>query len=51
LDNLCRLGISYLYVGDLGQNFDDSQLSAQPAWYKALLSMPEVKVYQVVGCK
>ncbi len=51
LDNLCQTGISHLYVGDLGQNFDDSQLSAKPTWYKALLSMPEVRVYEVVGCK
>jgi len=51
LDNLCQSGISDLYVGDLGQNFDVSQLSAKPTWYKALLSMPEVKVYQVIGCK
>ncbi len=51
LDNLCQQGISHLYVGGLGQNFNDSQLNNQPAWYKMLLSMPEVKVYQVVGCK
>ena len=51
LDSLCQSGISHLYVGELGQNFDDSQLSAQLAWYKALLSMPDVRVYAVVGCK
>ena len=51
LDNLCQLGISHLYVGELGQNFDNSQLGAHPTWYKALLSMPEVRVYEVVGCK
>lgn len=50
LDNLCQLGISYIYVGELGQTFDDSQLSAQPAWYKVVLSTPKVKIYQVVGC-
>jgi len=51
LDNLCQQRITHLYVGGLGQTFDDSQLSAQPAWYKALLSMPQVRVYQVIGCK
>lgn len=50
LENLCQQGISHLYVGELGQNFNDSQLSAQPTWYKALLAMPKVRVYQVVGC-
>ncbi|MEP6894368.1 MAG: hypothetical protein ABI986_02050 [Chloroflexota bacterium] len=51
LDNLCQKKITHLYVGELGQTFDDSQLSAQPAWYKVLLSMPQVRVYQVIGCK
>jgi hypothetical protein len=50
LDSLCQQGISHLYVGELGQSFNDSQLSAKPSWYKALLSMPKVRVYQVVGC-
>jgi len=50
LDELCQMGISHLYVGEIGQTFDNSRLSAQPAWYKILLSMPEVKVYQVLGC-
>jgi hypothetical protein len=51
LDDLCQKSISHLYVGALGQVFDDSQLNAQPGWYKLLLSMPKVKVYQVVGCR
>jgi hypothetical protein len=51
LDSLCQKSISHLYVGALGQVFDDSQLNAQPGWYKLLLSMPKVKVYQVVDCK
>jgi len=51
MDGLCQQGISHLYVGGLGQTFDDSQLSSQPAWYKLLLSMPKVRVYQVIGCK
>lgn len=51
LDYVCQQGISHLYVGELGQNFNDAQLSVQPAWYKMLLSMPRVKVYEVVGCR
>lgn len=50
LESLCQQGISHLYVGQLGQTFHDAQLSTQPTWYKALLSMPKVRVYQVVGC-
>jgi len=49
LDELCQMRISHIYIGETGQTFYDS-LHAQPAWYKILLSMPEVKVYQVLGC-
>jgi len=51
LELLCQRNISQLYVGELGQTFNDAQLSAQPTWYKMLLYMPKVRVYQVVGCK
>ena len=50
LDTLCQMSISHLYVGELGQTFNNLQLNAQPAWYKVLLSMPKVQVYEVVGC-
>jgi len=51
LDSLCQQNISHLYIGSLGQTFDDTQLSAQTSWYKLLLSMPKVRVYQIIGCK
>ena len=51
LANLCRMKLNYLYIGELGQNFNEAQISAQTAWYKVILSMPKVKVYEVVGCK
>ncbi|PWB69497.1 MAG: hypothetical protein C3F07_19870 [Anaerolineales bacterium] len=51
LDSLCRSDIRYLYVGETGQRFDDSQLNANPAWYKPLLFMPGTKVYEVIGCE
>jgi hypothetical protein len=50
LDILCNKEINYIYVGEIGQTFNDTQIRAQPAWYKALLSMPKAGVYQVVGC-
>ena len=50
LNGLCQTGINYLYVGEMGQNFNDAQLSAHPDWYRILLAMPQVQVYQVVGC-
>jgi hypothetical protein len=48
---LCQQNISHLYVGEMGQTFNDGQLSSQPTWYKTLLYMPRARVYQVVGCK
>ena len=50
LNTLCDMNADYLYIGEIGQTFDDSQLSIHPEWYKALLSMPKAKVYQVIGC-
>lgn len=48
---LCQERIGYLYVGELGQTFDEAKLSSHPEWYESLLSMPKVKVYQVIGCE
>ena len=51
LNTLCQMHVSYLYIGERGQTFNDSKLKDHPGWYKMLLSMPRVRVYQVVGCK
>ena len=50
-DSLCKMGITHIYLGEIGSTFDDTKISPYPNWYKALLSMPKVKVYQVVGCQ
>jgi hypothetical protein len=50
LDILCEMKASHLYIGEIGQTFDDSQISIHPEWYKILLSMPKTRVYQLVGC-
>jgi hypothetical protein len=47
---LCQLGITHVYVGGPGQNFNDSQLSAHPEWYQVLLSISDVKLYEVIAC-
>jgi hypothetical protein len=49
-DALCRLETGYLYVGEAGASFNNGPLAASPERYRILLSMPEVKVYQVTGC-
>lgn len=50
-DEICKMGINFIYLGETGLTFDDSQIIHHPDWYKILLSMPKVKVYQVIGCK
>jgi len=50
LDDLCKMNIHYIYVGEKGQAFDASKLIAHPDWYKPLLSMPKAGVYQIIGC-
>ncbi len=50
LDILCKMNITYIYVGETGQPFDDAQIQMHTAWYKALLSIQKAGIYQVVGC-
>jgi hypothetical protein len=51
LETLCNMQANYIYVGETGLTFDDAKIAPHPDWYMALLSMPKVKVYQVIGCK
>jgi len=50
LNMLCQFSVSHLYVGELGNTFNEAQLDGHPEWYRSLSAMPKVKVYQVVGC-
>jgi hypothetical protein len=50
-DTLCQIKANYIYVGETGLTFDNTTITPQPERYKLLLSMPKVKVYQVIGCK
>ena len=50
LDSLCTMGATHIYVGETGLTFDDTKITPHPEWYRILLSMPKVKVYQVIGC-
>jgi hypothetical protein len=51
LEALCKSGVTHIYVGEQGLTFDDSTIAPYMDWYKALLSMPKVKIYEVIGCK
>ena len=49
-DSLCAMQAGYIYIGDTGLRFNHDQIIVHPDWYKILLSMPNVKVYQLIGC-
>jgi hypothetical protein len=51
VDILCEMDVDYIYVGEMGANFDRRQIEPYPETYKTLLSMPEARVYQVMGCR
>ena len=50
-DSLCKIGATHIYVGETGLTFDDTKITPHPEWYQILLSMPKVKVYQIIGCQ
>lgn len=50
-ESLCQNRISHLYVGALGQSFDSTGLGSHPEWYRAVLSISGVRLYEVVGCR
>jgi hypothetical protein len=50
LDMLCQNGVSHLFVGEVGQTFDNAKLNSRPEWYRPLLAMPVTRVYEVIGC-
>ena len=49
-DTVCRRGVDYIYVGEIGAVFNNGLISTQPDRYKIMLSMPKTKIYQVSGC-
>lgn len=49
--SLCKLGIDYIYVGGVGLGFHAPRLREHPDWYKPVLSLSRVEVYQVIGCR
>jgi hypothetical protein len=50
IKEMCDLGIDYIYVGNLAGSFNESLLTAKPDWYQVVFHLPEVKIYQVIGC-
>lgn len=50
LEQLCQEQIEYVYVGGTEQSFDAMQLQAEPGWYDAILSLPDVQLFELTGC-
>jgi hypothetical protein len=50
-DTICQLQADYIYVGEKGTRFNNAQIEPYPDRYQILLSMPQTKIYQVIGCK
>ena len=50
LEMLCQKQVEYIYIGNTSQSFNVSQLIAKKDWYKPILSLPDVQLYQVTGC-
>lgn len=48
---ICRRSIDYVYVGGMPQSFDALQLNRRPDWYQVVFSLPDAKVYKVIGCE
>jgi hypothetical protein len=48
--DLCTHHMTHVYIGGLGQHFDEYQLNMNPIWYSRLLSLSGAKVYRVIGC-
>jgi hypothetical protein len=49
-ETICQSQVNYVYVGEIGSRFDDAGMSAQPDKYNLLFYIPNVKIYQVIGC-
>ncbi len=47
---ICARGVDYIYKGNLSGSFNESGLTAKPDWYQMVFHLPEVKIYQVIGC-
>jgi hypothetical protein len=50
LDELCRNGVSEVYVSGMSQGFRLDALEGGSGWYEPQLLLPSVHIYQVTGC-
>ena len=50
LEQLCQEQVDYVYVGGTSQTFNAAQLEEKSDWYKGVLFLPHVRLYQLTGC-
>ena len=50
LEQICREGVDYIYIGSTDQSFDVAQLLAKKDWYDPVLSLPNAQLFRVTGC-
>ncbi len=51
LDEICKLGVTYIYAGSTNQSFNKDQPGNQPEWYARQLKLPGVEIYKLTGCQ
>jgi hypothetical protein len=49
-NQLCKTGITHLYAGGMGTNFNHDLLKSLPSWYEILVDLPKTQVYKLVSC-
>jgi len=49
-EQLCQKRIDYIYVGNTTQSFETTQLREKPDWYRGVLLLPTVQLYQLKDC-
>jgi len=50
-EGICKRNINYIYTGGTVQSFNAIQLTKQINWYQLVFSLPEAKVFRVIGCE
>ena len=48
-DQVCQTRESYIYVGGMPQSFPTAQLERHPDWYQLVFTLPQARIYKVIG--
>ncbi len=50
INRLCQKQINYIYIGGESQSFSIRELDRKADWYKEIISLPNVQLYQLIAC-